>query len=382
MRKGLVIFQFTASMVLIVGTYIVYRQLHYMTSQPLGVNTDQILVLESPVKTEDYYQKAEAFKNEIKSLPGVLAVTGSGAVPGKEVGKFLANRRLHESPEADRLYEMLPVDYDFVTTYGLQMVAGRNFDRSRPTDQYGLILNQTALRQFGFRSASEAIGQKVLLEANPGRSNEIIGVIGDYHHQSLEQPYKPTILFMDPDFRWIPTAYYSIKIHAGNIPDLTDKLTGIWHRFFPESSLDYFFLDQFFNQQYSQDRRFGRTFLIFSSLAIWIACLGLLGLTFYTTARRTKEICIRKVVGATVTGIIFMLAWDTLKLVLIGGMVAIPVSWYVMSKWLEGYAFRIPLQAVHWLLPLGIMVLIACLTIGYLTIRAAFTNPATTLRSE
>jgi putative ABC transport system permease protein len=146
--------------------------------------------------------------------------------------------------------------------------------------------------------------------------------------------------------------------------------------------MDYFFLDQFFNRQYSQDRQFGRTFLIFSSLAICIACLGLLGLTFYTTARRTKEICIRKVVGATVTGIVSMLAWDTLKLVLLGGMVAVPVSWYVMSKWLEGYAFRIPLQAVHWLLPLGIIVLIACATIGYLTIRAAFTNPATTLRSE
>ncbi len=381
-RKGLVVVQFAFSLVLITGTLVVYGQLSYMQGQNLGVTIDQVLVLEAPIKTEDYYTKTESFKNELKALSGVAVVTSSGAVPGKEVGKFLANRRLHAGPEEETLYEMLPVDYEFISAYGLQLVAGRNFDRSRPTDQYGLILNESAVKQFGFHSVAAAIGEKVLLEANPGRSNEIIGVIKDYHQESLEQPFKPTILFMDPAFRWIPSNYFSLRIRTGDVPGVLEQVQSIWNQFFPESSLDYFFLDEFFQKQYRQDRQFGRLFLVFSSLAVFIACLGLLGLTSYSTNRRKKEISIRKVLGATVNSILSLLAWDTLKLVLLAAVIAIPVSFYVMGKWLEGYAFRMPLQISHWLLPMGLLVLVALTTISLLSIRAALTNPAKTLRNE
>ncbi len=381
-RKSLVVVQFAFSLVLITGTLVVYGQLSYMLGQNLGVTIDQVLVLQTPVKTEDYYAKTESFKNELKALSGVAAVTSSGVVPGKEVGKFLANRRLHAGPEEEALYEMLPVDYEFASTYDLQLVAGRNFDRSRPIDQYGLILNESAVKQFGFHSNAAAIGEKVLLEANPGRPNEIIGVIKDYHQESLEQPFKPTILFMDPDFRWIPSNYFSLRISTKDVSGLLEQVQRIWSQFFPESSLDYFFLDEFFQKQYRQDRQFGRIFLVFSSLAVFIACLGLLGLTSYSTTRRKKEISIRKVLGATVNSILSLLAWDTLKLVFLAGVIAVPVSFYVMRQWLEGYAFRIPLQISHWLLPLGMLILVALTTISFLSIRAALANPAKTLRNE
>jgi putative ABC transport system permease protein len=382
LRQGLVVLQFAASLVLIAGTLTVYRQLDYMLGGDPGVQTSQVLVLEAPVKTEDYHRKVESFKGELRSLPGVVAVTGSGAVPGKEVAKFLANRRLHEGPEHDRLYEMLAADYDFIPAYGLQLVAGRNFDRTRPTDVYGLVLNETAARQFGFRTPQEAIGVKVLLEANPGRPNEIIGVIRDYHQQSLEQPYKPTILFIDPDLRWIPADYLSLRISTADVPRLVEVVARTWNGFFPESSLDYFFLDEFYDQQYRQDRLFGRTFLAFSALAVGVACLGLLGLTYHNTARRVREIGIRKVLGATATGIAARLGWDTLKLLLLATLPAVPVAVYVMRQWLAGYAFRVTLHPGSLLLPAVVLAGIALLTVGYLTLRAALTNPADALRNE
>jgi putative ABC transport system permease protein len=347
-----------------------------------GVRTSQVLVLEAPAKTEDYHRKVESLKAELRSLPGVVAVAGSGSVPGKEVAKFLANRRLHEGPEHDRLYEMLAADYDFIPAYGLQLVAGRNFDRGRPTDASGVVHNETAARQFGFRTPREAIGEKVLLEANPGRPNEIIGVIRDYHQQSLDQPYKPTILFIDPDFRWIPTDYLSLRINTADVPRLVERVTRAWNGFFPESSLDSFFLDEFYGRQYRQDRQFGRTFLAFSALAVGVACLGLLGLTYYSTARRVREIGIRKVLGATTAGIAARLTWDTLKLVGLAIIPAVPVAWYVMRQWLAGYAFRIALHPGYLLLPAAVLAGIALLTVGYLTARAALTNPADALRNE
>ena len=382
LRQGLVVLQFAASLVLIAGTLTVYRQLGYMLGGNPGVQTSQVLVLQAPAKTEDYHRKVENLKEELRSLPGVTAVTGSGAVPGKEVAKFLANRRLHEGPGHDRLYEMLAADYDFIPAYGLQLVAGRNFDRARPTDVYGLVLNETAARQFGFRTPEEAIGEKVLLETSPGRPSEIIGVIKDYHQQSLEQPYKPTILFMDPDLRWIPADYLSLRLSTADVPRVVEGVSRAWNGFFPESSLDYFFLDQFYDQQYRQDRRFGRTFLAFSALAVGVACLGLLGLTYYSTARRVREIGIRKVLGATAAGIAARLAWDTLKWVGVAAVPAMPVAWYVMRQWLAGYAFRVGLHPGHLLLPAVALAGMALLTVGYLTLRAARTNPADALRNE
>lgn len=382
LRKSLVVVQFTASMVLIVGTFVAWRQLSFMTNQDLGVRIDQVLVLKAPVKTDHYDQKTQTLKNELKAIPGIVEVAGSGAVPGKEVGQNLANRRLHDGPENDRLYETLMVDFDFIKTFDLQLVAGRPFDRNRPADSLGLVLNESAVRQFGFTSNAQAIGEKVLLETTHDRPNEIIGVVKDYHQQSLQKQFTPVILCMDPAYRWLPTDYYSLKISTDRVESLVDKVQTVWSRFFPESSMDYFFLDDFFNQQYQQDRQFGRTFLLFSSLAILIACMGLFGMTSYNTARRTKEIGVRKVLGASVTSILTLLAWDSLRLLLLAALLATPVSWYLLREWLSVYAFRIELNPVHWLVPMVMLVAIALATISYLTVKAALANPTKSLQNE
>ena len=382
MRKSMVAFQFTASLLLIAGTFAVYRQITYMSSQSTGVNINQTIVLKAPVNTPGYAQKVESFKSALKAIPSVMVVTGSGAVPGKEVGKFLANRKFGSPKTDERLYEMLRVDHEFMKAYGLELIAGHAFDKSRPADSTGMILNEASVKQFGFASAQDAIGKKVWIETLEKRPNEIIGVIKNYHQQSLQQKYTPVILFMDPGLGWIPTDYYSVKITNGNVPNIVSSVKSTWSTFFPESSFDFFFLDDFYNRQYAQEIQFGRIFMLFSSLAIFIACMGLFGLTAYSTARRTKEIGVRKVLGASVSDIMSILTADLVKMILLCSIIAIPTAYFFIEQWLQGYAFRVDLVWWQFVLPVITLMLIAVCTISYLTYRAALSNPAITLRDE
>jgi putative ABC transport system permease protein len=312
----------------------------------------------------------------------VKVVTGSGSVPGKEVGKFLANRRYGAPKTEERTYEMLRVDFDFIKAFGLSMVAGRAFDPTRIADSTGIILNEAAVSQLGFASASEAIGQKVWLETLDKRPNEVIGVIKNYHQQSLQKNYTPVILFMDPALGWIPADFYSVKIAPGQEYNVAASVKEAWDRTFPESSFDYFFLDEFYDRQYRQDIQFGRIFLLFSSLAIGIACMGLFGLTAYSTARRTKEIGVRKVLGASVSNILSLLTWDITRLIIGCSLLAIPLAWLFITQWLNNYAFRVTLTWWQFVLPVLALILVAIATISTLTFKAALANPALTLRDE
>ncbi len=190
----------------------------------MGVNIEQTLVIKAPVKTPDYDKKAESFKQTLQNIEGVIGVTASGAIPGKEVAEFLSNRRFGASKNEERLYEMLKVDHDFIKNYHLQIIAGRAFDKARPADSTGVVLNQAAVKQFGFASDDDAIGKQVWLETKETKPDLIIGVIKDYHQQSLQQNYTPVILFMDPAFPWVPAKYYSIEF-SGVDPDRI--ITGI-----------------------------------------------------------------------------------------------------------------------------------------------------------
>jgi len=382
LRKGMVAFQFVTSLLLIAGTIAVYRQINYMTGQNTGVNISQTIVLKAPVKTADYPQKIRSLKTSFQGIPGVKAVTASGAVPGKAVGKSLANRRFGASAAEERTYEMLRADHDFIATYGLQVIAGRGFDRARPADSMGMVLNESAVKQFGFASAEAAIGQKIWVETLEKQPNEVIGVIKDYHQQSLQQDFTPFILFMDPGLNWIPADYVSIKVDATNMRDKVAALEQTWNRYFPESSFDFFFLDDFYNGLYKQEVHFSRNFLVFSSLAIFITCLGLLGLTAYSTARRIKEIGIRKVLGASVQNILLLLSWDVVKLIFLCSLAAIPAAFLLIQQWLNGYAFRVSISWWQFVLPVATLVVIALVTTASLTIKAALSNPTQSLRDE
>ena len=382
MRKGLVMFQFIISLVLIAGTIAVYRQVIFMNEQPVGAAIDQTIVMKAPVNTKDYTLKIGQFKTSLLSLPGIEAVTGSGSVPGKEVGKFLANKKYGDASSEERPYEMLKVDFDFVSTYQLQVLAGRTFDKNRPSDSTGLLLNESAVKQFGFVSNEKAVGEKIWLEVNRGKPNEVIGVIKDYHQQSLQQKYTPLILFMDPDYSWIPSDLYSVRVKANNIDKTIAAVQKLWVSSFPESSFDFFFLDEYYNRQYQQEKNFGRVFFLFSSLAIFIACMGLFALTAFSTARRTKEIGVRKVLGASVQKIVSMLSADAVKLVFISSVIALPLSYIFIVQWLNSYAFRVPLSWWQFALPIIALLLITILTISFLTIKAAVANPVQSLRTE
>ena len=351
-RKGMVAFQFIASLLLIAGTIAVYRQIRYMSNESRGADISQTIVFKAPVNTDNYLQKAQGLKTALLTIPGITSVTASGSVPGKEVGKFGANRRYGSSKSEERLYEMLRVDHDYVKAYGLQIIAGRGFDKSQPSDSTGIILNESAVRQFGFLSPDQAIGRKVWLETVDNHANEIIGVIKDYHQQSLQKSYTPIILCMDPALGWVPTDYFSVKVNSSRMQERVAELRNVYSQFFPESSFDFFFLDDFYNKQYQQEVLFARNFMIFSSLAIFIACMGLFGLTAYSTARRNKEIGIRKVLGASVRNIVTLLTWDVIRLILFCSLIAMPAAIILINQWLNGYAFRAELAWWQFVFPM------------------------------
>lgn len=381
-RKGMVAFQFISSLLLIAGTIAVYRQIRYMSNENLGVSIDQTVVIKAPVTTDNYLQKVQALKTALLAVSGVTAVTTSGSVPGREVGKFGANRRFGAPKTEERMYEMLRVDDDYVKAYGLQIIAGRDFDRSRPLDSFAVILNESAVRQFGFASPEQAILGKVWLETVDSHPSEVIGVIKDYHQQSLQKGFTPIILCMDPVLNWVPTDYFSIKVSPGHMQEKVAELKNVWSHYFPESSFDSFFLDDSYNRQYQQEVRFGRNFLLFAALAIFVACMGLYGLTAYSTTRRNKEIGVRKVLGASVQNIVTLLTWDVIRLILFCSLVAMPAAVVLVKQWLEGYAFRVKLALWQFFVPIGALVLIALVTTAWLTVRAALTNPASTLKDE
>jgi putative ABC transport system permease protein len=382
LRQGLVIIQFSISIILIGSTLIVQQQIDFMKKQNLGINIEQMLVIEAPTINENYLTKMNSFKNELKDLNEVEAVTRSGSVPGKEVAKFLANRREYAPVEDQKLYEMQMIDFDYIKTYGLELVAGRDFDQNMPTDSIALILNQAAVAQFGFESDDKAINERIILEVTPDKRHHIIGVVKNYHQQGLQKEYTPIIIFMDPDYAWIPITYFSAKINTNNLQQTVAQIENLWGKFFPESSFDYFFLDEFFSRQYIADQQYGRVFATFSFLAIFIASMGLFGLTLFSTSSRTKEIGVRKVMGASVTTIVGLLNIENIKLILIASIIGIPTCWFMINKWLDGYAFKINLSWWMFIIPVVMVLIIATITTSYLTIKAALTNPTQSLRYE
>jgi putative ABC transport system permease protein len=268
----------------------------------------------------------------------------------------------------------LGVDYDFVPAYGLKIVAGRNFSRQFGTDRKAVILNQAAVSLLGFKNDSAAVNSLLA----DGDTMHVVGVVADYHHQGLQKVINPMIVLLEPDGR----SWYSVKFTTAD-PRLTiTSIKKSWDRYFPNDPFSYYFLDESFNEQYKADSRFGEVFGLFASLAILIACFGLLGLSAYNVLQRTKEIGVRKVLGASAQSLVLLLSKEFLVLVSVALLIAIPVTWWVMYSWLQDYAYRISIQ--WWVFALGgaLALLIALTTVGLQALRAALTNPIDSLRTE
>ncbi|MBL4677419.1 MAG: ABC transporter permease [Mucilaginibacter sp.] len=372
LRKTLVVAQFSISIALIIGTIVVYDQMNFMRNQDLGFSKDQMLVLDT-----DNDPGQEAFKQAISTLPGVKATTLSSAIPG---GGHSGAYSEIENNKGDLQVANLAlyfVDFDYIKDYGIKMIAGRPFSRDflKTDAAQAMIINEQAVKLFGYTTPEQAIGKRF---KQWGREGKIVGVMKDFHYHSLQEKIDP--LTMRVEMKAFNKV--SVKLSTANLPATLAKIESTWKQYIPNKPYSYFFLDEFFDRQYRSEQRFGKLFFNFAILAIAISCLGLLGLASYSTYQRTREIGIRKVLGASTSGIVNMLSIDFMKLVLISFVIATPVAWYFMHKWLADFAYRIDIQ--WWVfVSAGVLALVVALTtISFQAIRAALTNPVKSLRSE
>jgi putative ABC transport system permease protein len=380
LRKGLIVGQFTASILLIAGTIIVYRQVHYMRSQQLGVNIDQTVVLNGveSMKDSSYRQIYPAFKQALLRLKDVKNIAGSSNVMGQEITWSTSWQRLDNASKTNYTLLHLGVDYDFIANYGLKVIAGRPFSMDFSTDKKGVMLNETAVKALGFTHPADALGKTLHGDQSSIDTVHVIGVVADYHHEGLQKAIPPMAILL----RTGAVGYYSIRINTANTPQTLAGIKQVWDNFYPNDPFHYFFLDEFFDQQYAENQRFGTVFGLFAGLAIIIACLGLLGLSAYNVIQRTKEIGIRKVLGASVRHLLFILSRDFLLLVLIAFIIAIPVTWWIMHSWLQGFAYRIPIGWRTFAVAGVAAFSIALLTVGFQALKATLANPVKTLRTE
>ncbi len=376
-RKGMVIMQFVASITLLAGTFTVYRQLTYMRDQKLGIDIEQTLVLNSPNVVDSTYQsKFQVFKQRLLQFPEVVSVSASTSIPGSQPQWNAGGiRRLSQTEEEQNQYRVIMMNGDFIPLYGLQVVAGRGFSDEIPNERESLMLNESALELMGFDDAEQAIGDQVLFWGDTFR---IVGVLKNFHQESLKKKFDPLLFRYDPS----PGGYYSIRFNTANVRTSLASFEEQWKSVFAGNPFIHFFLDDHYNKQYKADQQFGRVFGIFSALAIFIACLGLFGLSALTAAQRTKEIGVRKVLGASVPRIVALMSRDYFVLVSIAIVGSIPLAWWLMDLWLTDFAYRINLSWWLFAIPTVVVLLIALLTVMIHTLRAASANPVNSLRQE
>lgn len=385
LRKGLIVFQFAASIALIAGTFSVRQQLGFMQEQDKGLNMEQTLIVKGPgIKDSTYQQHLDFFKNEVKKLSLVQEVSVSSNVPGRELSWA---RQFYQPAQAENSkgVNIIAIDEDFFQLYGADFLGGRNFSRENTSDQGALIFNETAVRQLGFNNAADAIQKTIIWHESDEDTHPktIIGVIRDFNQESLHKEVGPMV-FALKEYLNAPWAgeYYSLKINTNDYTGAMKQIKAKWEQAFPNSPFGYFFLDDYFNNQYLSEQKFARIFSLFAGLAIFIACMGLFGLSSYMTLKRTKEIGIRKVLGASILNIVALLSKDFIVLVAFASIIILPIVYYVMKNWLQNYAYQ---MEIHWWLlglPILLVGLLAILTVSLQTIKTALGNPVKSLRSE
>jgi putative ABC transport system permease protein len=379
-RTALVVFQFAISIVFIIATLVLYRQLQYMKQGNLGMNLNELLVIKGPsISSNADDVKNASYKNSLAQLPFVKKYTASNGVPGQGYN-FFANGITRPNPDKDddkEQYAMLITDERFFDTYGISFAQGKAYTAVEAEQGWDkskkVILNKKAAAQLGFGADENIVGKKVVW----GQPYEIAGVVRDYHHTALREAIQPTV--------YLPSASYLYFTIETDTRDMTAKLNELKKAYtasFPGNPFEYFFADASYNQQYQSEQKLGNVFVASAAVAILIACMGLFGLVSYTARQRTKEIGIRKVLGASVTDITSLLSKDFLKLVGIAVLVASPVAGWLMQKWLQDFAYRTTVSWWIFLVAGGLAVLLALATVCVQAIKAAVANPVKSLRTE
>lgn len=377
LRSGLVVFQFFTSIILIIGTFIIYKQLNYIQTTNPGFNKEQVLIINSAYSLGN---NATSFKNEVLNMPGVSSGTLSGYLP---VTSSRSDNSYSKDPIMDPKnalsMQTWVVDYDYVKTIGMNIVQGRDFSREFGSDSSGIILNEAAAKVLGY---ADPIGKKIYTNFQTATSTDlvnytIIGIVKDFHYESMRQNIFPLGMRLGNS-----NGLASFKVSAKDIQPLIKQIESKWKAMAPGMAFSYRFMDEAFDNMYRAEQRVGKVSVTFSILAILIACLGLFGLATYMAEQRTKEIGVRKVLGASVVNVVAMLSKDFLKLVIIAALIAFPVAWWVMHRWLQDFVYRINISWWIFIIAAVIALLIALLTVGFQAIKAAIANPVKSLRTE
>ena len=376
LRKGLVITQFVISIAFIIGTLIIWKQMHYMQNQDLGFDKDKILIADADKVPWTLRQnEANVFKNDLLAQAGIKDVTAATAVPGHTGWGTQLAWGEGNPKDAQSIVEYIPVDENYINTLSLKLDAGRNFTTGSPVDSSeSLIINESAVKLFGWKNVENAIGKKL---NTSGKEGVVIGVLKDYHQHGLQEKINPIVLGMASYVRMFAVKYGNISPKKA-----TGILASAWKNVFPGYPLEYRFMDEDFQRQYIKEERFGTLFSIAAGLSILIACMGLLGLAIYSAQKRVKEIGVRKVLGANTGNIVYLIAKDFLGLVLIAFVIATPIAWWSMHKWIERFAYRTDINWEIFAMAGLAAVVIAIFTIGYQAVKTAVTNPVKSLRTE
>lgn len=369
LRSGLVVVQFTTSVVLIIGTLIIYNQMNFILDKKLGFNKDQVLVIKGTNLLKD---NSQSFKERLLGLSDVKAVSISDYLPvegtmrnGNTFGA-IANGEQEVSVPA----QIWRVDHDYINTLGLQLKEGRGFSKDFASDSSAIVINSTMAKELGFE---DPIGKRI----NNGEDWTIIGVVEDFHFKNLKEDIAPVSLVIGDS-----PSMVSVKLSSSEAANAIRDIQTIWQQYVPQQAFEYTFLDQEFAHMHDDVQRMGKIFNSFALFAIFVACLGLFALSAFLVEQRKKEISIRLVLGAPFKSIYQLLTMDFMKLILLSIIIAIPIGWYMMDRWLEDFAYRIHISWGTFMLAGLLALLIALLTVSFQSIRAALTNPAKTLRAE
>ena len=380
LRQGMVVFQFGVSIILIIFTFAIMQQLHHMRSNDPGFNREGVMVVKGPEnRTETWiehdqqkseFSQGDPFKDALLPYVGVQSISLSRTTPGEHNSIYpIKLGALYNHSTID----VLKTDSDYAEVYGLRLLAGQ-FN----TDD-GYVINEQAAQMLGYDDLTEAVGETFKDDRN--RERKINGVIQDYHHHSLQYEPRP-LIFSQDDFTYKLDSYYSIKVAANNLENTIEQIAKTYKQVFPHDTFEYYFIDSYFDAQYQEDIRFSKLFGVFSGLTILIACMGLFGLSLHTVVEKTKEIGIRKVLGASIQSITALLSREFIRLMLIASVLALPIAYFTLKAWLTDYATRISLHWWLFLLPLTTVFLLAIITVGFQTVKASLANPIHSLRYE
>ncbi len=376
LRNGLVVFQFASSLILIIGTFVVYHQVTFMQSQEKSFNTKQVLIIKGPEVAErtDLDKRMITLKNELLQISSIEKVATSFNVPARDPSISTGIRKLGQQLEENRVGNIYWVDTDFMDLYQIPLLTGRFWDEQVISDLKKVIVNEEAVKVFQLGNEKEVLNEKIVML---GDTFAILGVVKNHHWQSLKKMYEPMIFRAEP----VSASNISIQLN-GNTQEAIAQIKKSYLNSFPGETFSYYFMDDSYNKQYESEQQFGKLFGAFSILVILIGCLGLWGLASFATLHRLKEISIRKVLGASVRSILILLSSQFLKPLLIGSLIAIPLAWWELSQWLNGFPYRIHFSIEHFVVPLLLLLVIALLTISFQTTKAATSNPVDSLKNE